>query len=71
MKKAIITMIIGGLIGFALGVNFGRDRPLWSNPFEAKPDFQERVIERAGQTMQDAKDAIHEATEPVRKDAGK
>ena len=65
MKKFFMGMIFGSIIAFPLGINFGKDVPLWSNPFAAKPDISERVIERAGKTADDVKDAIHEATKPM------
>jgi hypothetical protein len=65
MKKFLIGMVVGAIIAFPLGINFGKDVPLWSNPFAAKPDIPERVIERAGKTADDVKEAIHEATKPV------
>jgi hypothetical protein len=64
MKKLIIGFVIGALIGFPLGINFGRDAPLFSNPFVSKPDMPERVKERAEEALRGAKDAIHEATKP-------
>ena len=36
-----------------------------SNPLEAKPDIPDKVLERTGELVEDAKDAIHEATRPV------
>ena len=65
MKKFFMGMIAGGIVAFPLGINFGKDVPLWSNPFAAKPDISERVIERAGRTADDVKEAIHEATKPM------
>lgn len=65
MKKFFMGMIVGGIVAFPLGINFGKDVPLWSNPFAAKPDISERVIERAGRTAGDVKEAIHEATKPM------
>jgi len=66
MKKFLMGLVVGAIIAFPLGINFGKDVPLWSNPFAAKPDIPERVIERAGQAADDVKEAIHEATKPVR-----
>jgi hypothetical protein len=66
MKKFIFGLVVGLIIAFPLGINFGKDVPLWSNPFAAKPDIADRVIERAGKTADQAKDAIHDATRPVR-----
>ena len=71
MKKFTIGLLMGMLIAFPLGINFGKDVPLWSNPFAAKLDIPERLKERAGEMLRDTKEAIHEATEPVRKEADK
>lgn len=71
MKKFVMGLMLGMLIAFPLGINFGKDVPLWSNPFAAKPDIPERIKERAGEMLKDTKEAIHEATEPVRKEANK
>ena len=66
MKKVLFGMILGAIIAFPLGINFGKDVPLWSNPFAAKPDISDRVIERTGKVVDDAKEAIHDATKPVK-----
>ncbi len=71
MKKFILGFALGLVIAFPLGINFGKDVPLWSNPFAAKPDIPERIKERAGELIKDTKEALHEATEPVRKEAEK
>ncbi|MBI5612777.1 MAG: hypothetical protein HY942_06910 [Gammaproteobacteria bacterium] len=71
MKKFIMGFALGMVIAFPLGINFGKDVPLWSNPFAAKPDIPERIKERAGALIKDTKEALHEATEPVRKEAEK
>jgi hypothetical protein len=66
MKKVFFGVVIGAIIAFPLGINFGKDVPLWTNPFAAKPDIPDRVMERTGKTIQDAKSAIHDATKPIR-----
>lgn len=66
MKKFFIGLILGLLIAFPLGINFGKDEPLLSNPFAAKPDIAERVKERTGELLQDTKEVIHDATKPVK-----
>jgi adenine/guanine phosphoribosyltransferase-like PRPP-binding protein len=65
MKKFLTGFVIGALIAFHLGINFGRHRPLLSNPYA--DDVVEEVKERAGQAMESTKEVIHEATEPTRK----
>jgi len=69
MKKILTGFVIGALIAFHLGINFGRNRPLLSNPYEK--DVVEQVKERAGEAVETTREAIHEATEPVKKQAEK
>jgi hypothetical protein len=78
MKRILIGMILGALIAFPLGVNVGKKKPLFSNPFAEKAiseqvrDTAERVMEdtsdkvkkTADQVLEDARQAIHRATEP-------
>jgi hypothetical protein len=68
MKKFVIGFVIGAVLAFPLGINFGKDAPLLSNPFATKPDLSERVKERAGELVQDTKEVIHDATAPARKE---
>lgn len=69
MKKFLVGFIVGALIAFHLGINFGRNKPLLSNPYEK--DVVEQVKERAGEAVETTREAIHEATEPVKKQAEK
>jgi len=64
MKKFLIGLVVGALIAFHLGMNFGRHRPILSNPYA---DQVESVKERAGKVIESTKETIHEATEPGRK----
>ena len=61
-NKFVKGAILGGIPAFFLGINFGKDAPLLSNPLSNKPDFADRVIERAGTVIDDTKDIIHTAT---------
>jgi len=69
MKKFLIGLVVGSLIAFHLGINFGRNRPMLSNPYER--DVVDQVKEKAGQAVETTREAIHEATEPVKKQAEK
>ena len=66
MKKFFIGLVLGLVVAFPLGINFGKDVPLLSNPFSAKPDISERLKERTGELFKDTKEAIHDATKPVK-----
>ena len=65
MKKFFIGLVLGLIIAFPLGINFGKDVPLFSNPFAAKPDITERVKERTDEMLKETKEAIHDATKPA------
>lgn len=71
IKNFLAGLIIGALLAFPLGINFGRDEPLLSNPL-TKRDLQEKVTDNVKETakelLEDAKETIHEATKPVRKE---
>jgi len=71
MKKFFIGMVVGIIVAFPLGINFGKDVPLWSNPLAAKRDIPDRVVERTERTLEQAKEAIHEATKPVKDKMGR
>ncbi len=69
MKKFIAGLVVGSLVAFHLGINFGRHKPLLSNPYEQ--DVVESVKEGAGKAVETTREAIHEATEPARKEVQK
>ena len=71
VKKFLIGVVVGVIVAFPLGINFGKDVPLWSNPFAAKPDIANRVVERTEKTLEQAKEAVHEATKPVKDKLGR
>lgn len=33
MKKYIVSVLVGFVIGLWVGINIGKDQPIWSNPF--------------------------------------
>ncbi len=64
-KWVVLSLLVGVLIGMALGVNIGRDKPLLSNPFaqETLADQMQRLgsetlhqggkaLEKTGQALQ-------------------
>ncbi len=67
-KLFILGLVVGSFGAFPLGVNFGRDEPLLSNPF-VKPGLQDQVIERVKSgtdtVLEGARETIHEATRPL------
>ncbi|MEE8388887.1 MAG: hypothetical protein V3R65_09945 [Acidiferrobacterales bacterium] len=63
-KLLIFGIIVGAVLAFPLGINFGRDDPLLSNPF-SNPTMQERVRYKARELANDARERVHRATEPA------
>lgn len=63
VKSFIVGIIVGGAIAFMLGINYGREQPLWSNPF-AKRDLGQTVKEKAESIVEGAREKLHEATKP-------
>lgn len=63
--KFVKGMLAGAVVAFPLGINFGKDMPLLSNPFNSKPDIADRVVERTNSLIEDTKSMIHAATEPA------
>lgn len=55
MKNMIIGLLAGLIIGLWFGVNIGRDKPIWSNPFN-----EPSLGDRAKDAYQDTKRAIKE-----------
>ena len=60
----IYGALIGAIIAFPLGINYGRGAPLLSNPF-AKPDLKTKVKTEAKEILEKTKQSIHEATKPA------
>ncbi|HEC13054.1 MAG TPA: hypothetical protein ENI80_07350 [Acidiferrobacteraceae bacterium] len=61
MKKIVWGLIIGGVFGFLVGLNIGKNKPILSNPFEDKV-FSEKIKDTAGDVIEKSREAIHEAT---------
>jgi len=64
IKLAIIWMLLGLIFGMWFGVNIGRDKPIYSNPFEAA-SLQEKfkragegALEKSGEALESAGKAI-------------
>lgn len=64
LKSFIAGIVLGGLVAFMLGINYGREQPLWSNPFAPKRDFTDTVKEKAESIVEGAREKLHKATKP-------
>ncbi len=56
-KIILISLIIGVLIGMALGVNIGRGKPVLSNPF-AKESLVEKAKQLGNETLEQSGTAL-------------
>jgi len=53
----LISLVIGIFIGMALGVNIGREKPLFSNPF-AEESLADRVKDLGSETLEQSGKAL-------------
>lgn len=56
-KIILVSLAVGILIGMALGVNIGREKPLLSNPFE-KESLTDRVKRLGSETLEQSGKAL-------------
>lgn len=63
MKK-VKTLIVGIIIGLAAGlwggVNIGKGRPVWSNPFEPIT-LADRIRQKGGEVLEKSGEAIQKS----------
>ena len=68
LKLFALGLLLGACVAFPLGMNFGRNEPMLSNPL-AWLDVQEQVSERVMRSteivLEGAREKIHEATRPL------
>ncbi len=57
MKKFISGVVIGLLLGLWFGVNIGKNRPFYSNPFE---EVAEIAKEKSKEAVQEGKKALRD-----------
>jgi len=64
IKLTLPVLIVGLCIGMALGVNIGRDKPLFSNPFEKASltdkikNFGSEALESSGKALENTGKAL-------------
>lgn len=57
IKKFVIGLVVGLLIGLWFGVNIGRDRPFYANPFVAAT-VKEQLKHTGGSIMEKSGEAL-------------
>ena len=68
LRAFALGLLLGGLTSLWLGINIGKDQPLFSNPFAESPVMQRarEYVEEAERKMEQAKEAAGEATEKAK-----
>jgi len=65
IKSFIFGLLVGGLLGSWVAFNYGRNAPLFSNPFEQRK-LKEAVKETAKEVVDETRGKIHEITKPAK-----
>jgi len=67
IKILILGIVIGFLLGLWFGVNIGRDKPLFSNPFDATAvkesirETGESLLHKSGDALENSGKAIKDS----------
>ncbi|MBI4808530.1 MAG: hypothetical protein HY799_06265 [Nitrosomonadales bacterium] len=61
IKTILVSLILGVLIGMALGVNIGRDKPLLSNPFAKQESLLDKARRLGSETVEESGKALEKA----------
>ncbi len=68
VRLFILGFVVGACAALPLGINFGRDAPLLSNPF-VRSDVQHQLVKRMKSgtriALKGARERLHDATESV------
>lgn len=70
LKIILISLVIGVLIGMALGVNIGRGKPVLSNPF-AKESLVEKAKQLGNETLEQSGKALEKTGQALQDKANK
>lgn len=65
-RNIILGLVAGLAIGLWFGVNIGRDKPLYSNPFESK-SVQEKLKDTGKVVLKKSGEALEEGGKALRK----
>lgn len=63
MKSFLFGLVLGLLVAFPAGINIGKGQPLISNPFTEGPLVSEQVRDTASEAIEQAGEAVDNATE--------
>ena len=69
MKKIrylILGLVIGAIIGLWFGVNIGKDKSIFSNPF-AEPAMREKIKQTGGEVLEKGGKALEKGGKALKK----
>ena len=69
LDKFAIGAVLGVVIGLWFGVNIGKDKPFWSNPFEEKSMMEmatDKTKEIAGKAKEKTQEMVKEGKAALR-----
>ena len=69
IKNHIIGVIIGVIIGMWFGINIGKDRQIYSNPF-AEPTLQSKLKQAGGEVLEKGGKALEKSGKVLRGSSG-
>lgn len=62
MKKMMAVMVVAVLLGLWLGINLGREQPLFSNPFVEKT-AADKLLDATAEMFEDSRRALKRSLE--------
>jgi len=69
LNKFTLGAVIGLILGLWFGVNIGKDKPFWSNPFKEKSMMEmaaDKTKEIAGKAKEKTQEMVKEGKEALR-----
>ena len=60
IQKYITGAMIGIVLGLWMGVNIGKDQPIWANPF-AERALTKKASDKASDILKNAKKAVRDS----------
>ena len=69
LNKFLLGAVVGIVLGLWFGVNIGKDKPFWSNPFEEKSMMEmatDKTKELAGKAKEKTQEMVKEGKQALR-----
>ena len=70
LKTILLSLVVGVAAGMWLGVNIGRDVPLYSNPFDAHT-INQRLKKATGETLEKGGQALEKTGQALKQELTK